>query len=105
MCGSRECEMVPFIIERRSELSRRERMLRITRIVAERAPILVIADRAGQRVISDQVNFVESTLTEADVHAVVARTPARGLIANAAEHRHTSRCERCIQRPEEPARK
>ena len=63
-------------------------MLRITRIVAERTAILVIADCAGQRVISDQVYFVESTLTEANVHAVVTRTPARGFVANAAQHRH-----------------
>src|SRR6476646_7096976 len=103
MCGSSQCEMVPFVIERGAELRRRERVLRITRIVAERAAILVIADRAGQRVISDEVYFVESTLTEANVHAVVARTPARGFIANAAEHRHASGCERCVQRPEEPA--
>src|SRR6266446_114054 len=47
---------------------------------------------------------MEVTLAIADVHAIVARTPDRFLVTNAAEHGHAGRRERGIQRPEEAAR-
>src|SRR6266851_5149198 len=47
---------------------------------------------------------MEVALAIADVHAIVARTPDRFLVTNAAEHGHAGRRERGIQRPEEAAR-
>ena len=92
----RDCEMVPFVVERRTKLGANERMLRITRIVAERTTILVITHGPSQRVIHGKVRLVEATLTEAQVHAVITRAPARRLITNAAQHSERRRGERGI---------
>src|SRR5215471_20526793 len=95
--------MVPLVIERRPELKRRERVLRITRIVPVSSTSVAIAHRTGQGVVGDQVRLVESTLAIADVHAIVARTPDRLLVANALQYRNACRLERGVERPEEAA--
>src|SRR5215472_5749864 len=95
--------MVPLVIKRRPELKRRERVLRITRIVPVPSTSVAIGHRTGQGVVGDKVRLVESTLAIADVQAIVARTPNRLVVANAAQHRLACRRECGIERPDEAA--
>src|SRR5215470_16219365 len=95
--------MVPLVIERRPELKRRERVLRITRIVPVSRTSVAIGHRTGQGVVGDKVCPVESTLAIADVQAIVARTPNRLVVADALQHRYACRFERGIERTHEAA--
>ena len=75
--GSSDREMVPFVVERRPEFTGRKRVLRVTRIIAERSAIFVVAHRTRQRVVHGEVRLVETTSPVADVHAIVTRTSDR----------------------------
>ena len=57
---------MPLIVERRSELLRRKRFLRVTRIVTERTAILVVTHCARKGVVHSKVGLVEVALTIAD---------------------------------------
>src|SRR5258708_35609778 len=90
--GAGHGEMMPFVIKRRSEFKLRERLLRITWIVTKRTAVLVITHCTGQCVVHAQIDPVEVALTLAEVHAIVARTPAGCFVADATQHRHARRC-------------
>src|SRR5260370_16472600 len=83
MGSAGQCQVVPFIVECRAEFIWTERVPWIAGVVTERAAIFIVAHGTGQCVIRDQINFMESTLAIADVHAIVARTPSRGFVTPA----------------------
>src|SRR5262249_2887920 len=103
--GCRERDVVPLVIESRPELELRERVPRITRILAESTTVVIIAHGAGQGVIGDQVRAVESPLAETDVHGIVTRPSDGFIVANSAKDGHTGRFECSIQGLVEPARR
>src|SRR5690242_19463524 len=104
MRGECDGKVVAFVVGRRSKFIGCQRVLRITRIVAERTAILVVAHGARQGVVCYQVRPVEGTLTVGEVHPIVARTADRHLVTYASEKRLTGCRERSVQRTEEAAR-
>src|SRR5260370_17310373 len=101
MGSAGQCQVVPFIVECRAEFIWTERVPWIAGVVTERAAIFIVAHGTGQCVIRDQINFMESTLAIADVHAIVARTPSRGFVTHPPQPRHASPLESGLQSPQE----
>src|SRR5712671_5401254 len=103
MRGASDGNMVTFVVESRPELKRRERLLRVTRIIAERTAIFIVTDRTCQCVVGDHIDFVEPTHSIAEVQAIVTRAANRLFVTHAAQNRNTSCLECRIQWTEKSA--
>src|SRR5580765_8293480 len=95
---SSQSQVMTFIVKGWTVLKRRKRIARIARIVAERRTSISICLCFRQCVISPQREMVNHLLPVAEVHAVVARTTNRLLVADAGKNRLSSRRKCCRKR-------